>query len=284
MSYDTIGWTSPMVTPEVASLIERIRHTENRISKEFQAIGARRTDELTRTIIVGAARDACAPPLDLSLRLDELCEHCLEARGPLERGPARRMLRERARIHLVLANGSHGLRCRCDLLEMWDAATRREPEIRQFVGEPRWRTAADGTPFTGTKLAAIYGVTPLSPGNETADPEDIPELAEDIVRFATRDDLPPEVVALGLLYLVFRVHPFVDGNGRTARMLSSCLMHRAGYNEATLLAYVDGYRIHRGESCRLSQRVSLGSARTEDHVAFHLNIVQEAQERVCSLL
>lgn len=101
-----------------------------------------------------------------------------------------------------------------------DEATRREPIIREFVDEPRWRTEADGLPFTGTKFAAIFGTMPLDPGNETANPADIPLLVDEIVSFAAREDLPPELVACGMPYLVFRIHPFKDGNGHVLRMLT----------------------------------------------------------------
>jgi hypothetical protein len=210
----------------------------------------------------------------------ELCETCFNATGPFDRVHDRRMLRERARIYLHLARGSFSLRDGADLLALWDEATRREPIIREFVDEPRWRTEADGVPFTGAKFAAIFGTEPLAPGNETANPADIPQLVDEIVSFAARRDLPPELIACGMPYLVFRIHPFKDGNGHVLRMLTCSLMHAAGYHEAMLLAYIDLIRERHNDMCNLSREVSLGKAQTEDHAIFHMSTMVDAQRSV----
>lgn len=272
------------MTPELSKLIREVREDKDRLQLELRRMGERQTDALVRTMVLGTAGAACDPPLSLDLPTDELCERCLTARGPFDRGLDRRMLRERACMHLCLSRGSFALRSGDDLLAIWDDVTRHEPLIRQFVNEPRWRTEADGTPFTGAKMAAIYGARPLAPGDETADPADIPELVSEMVSFAARDDLPPELIAFAMPYLVFRIHPFVDGNGHVMRMLACVLLHSAGYPEPALIVYVDLFRKHRKEICLLSRDVSLGRASTTDHVILHMNLLLGAQRAVLEML
>ena len=284
MAFDELGWEPPEVTPELATLIEHARDTERALLGKLRLLSTRQLDALVRKMVVGGADGACEPPLDPHLGIDELCEACLEVRGPIDRGDDRSLMREHARIHLRLVGDSPAMRSPRDLLALWDEATLRELRIRLFVEEPRWRTAADGVPFTGTRMAALLGPIPLVPGQETADPADIPQLVEVIAGFARRDDLPPEVVALGMYYLIFRIHPFADSNGHTIRMLACDIMHRAGYCEPTLHAYIDARNARHEEMGKLSIDVALGRATPQDHIAFHLNVVLQAQEAVSALL
>ena len=284
MSFDEFGWRPPEVTRELDELITQARDAEQVVRAALGSLSAQEQERFVKSMVMGEDGDACVPPLDLSLGIDELCEACLDARGPFNRGDDRRLLRERARIHMRLSREPLDLRSTQDLLAAWDEATRKEPSIRVFVGEPRWRTEADGTPFTGARMAAIFGPLPLGPGRETADPKDIPQLAKVIVNYLQRDDLPPEVVALGLSYLIFRVHPFMDGNGHTIRMLCCDTLHRVGYSEPTLLAYVNGVYFRHDEMCDLSVDIALGRARTEDQVVFLLGLLRNAQEMVIGSL
>lgn len=63
--------------------------------------------------------------------------------------------------------------------------------------------------------------------------EDLPKLLDELVAFAnTVDDEPfvhPVVRAIGLHFWLSYIHPFVDGNGRTARALFYRSMLRQGY-------------------------------------------------------
>lgn len=62
---------------------------------------------------------------------------------------------------------------------------------------------------------------------------DIPEFAEALCAFANHDDerdfVHPIVKAIVIHFMVAYVHPFVDGNGRTARALFYWYMLRKGY-------------------------------------------------------
>lgn len=76
----------------------------------------------------------------------------------------------------------------------------------------------------------------------------VPELIDDLVRFAARDDLPV-LVHVALAHAQFEtIHPFTDGNGRTGRALMHAMLRARGATpdatvplSAGLLADTDAY-------------------------------------------
>jgi Fic family protein len=61
--------------------------------------------------------------------------------------------------------------------------------------------------------------------------KDVPKLMADMVewiRQAEQAELPTPVVAGLAHYQFVTIHPFMDGNGRTARLLATLLLHRGG--------------------------------------------------------
>ncbi|MDP5185063.1 Fic family protein [Blastococcus sp. BMG 814] len=78
--------------------------------------------------------------------------------------------------------------------------------------------------------------------------DDVPDLIDDLIAFARRDDIPPLVLA-ALAHAQFEtIHPFPDGNGRTGRALIHALLRRYELTRAVtvpvsagLLTDVDGY-------------------------------------------
>ncbi len=61
---------------------------------------------------------------------------------------------------------------------------------------------------------------------------DVPGLMaglEDWVRRAGEEDLPVPILAGLAHYQLVTIHPYYDGNGRTARLLATFLLHRGGY-------------------------------------------------------
>lgn len=62
--------------------------------------------------------------------------------------------------------------------------------------------------------------------------EDVPALMAALVawaRQAEREGVPAPLVAGLMHYQFVTVHPFYDGNGRTARLLATFILHRGGY-------------------------------------------------------
>ena len=62
--------------------------------------------------------------------------------------------------------------------------------------------------------------------------KDVPALVSEMiawVRKAEKENLPVPLVAGLVHYQFVTIHPFYDGNGRTARLLATFLLHRGGY-------------------------------------------------------
>ncbi len=67
------------------------------------------------------------------------------------------------------------------------------------------------------------------------DPKEVPKLMRALNRFVNgKTNLNPLLVP-GIFHFVFiAIHPFVNGNGRTVRVLEDFLLKKAGYNRQTL--------------------------------------------------
>jgi Fic family protein len=82
--------------------------------------------------------------------------------------------------------------------------------------------------------------------------KDVSKLMKELVRWIgdviAAKDLPVPVVAALAHYQFATIHPYFDGNGRTARLLTTLLLHRSGYGlhgiyslEEYYAANLDGY-------------------------------------------
>lgn len=62
--------------------------------------------------------------------------------------------------------------------------------------------------------------------------KDVPELMKDLVAWITKnsDNLPFPLVAGIAHYQYATIHPYIDGNGRTARLLTTLILHLSGYD------------------------------------------------------
>ena len=78
-------------------------------------------------------------------------------------------------------------------------------------------------------LFAVYDSKTGKP--EYIPPEycDIPELIDELVEYVNTTDDHPLIVAAIVHYQLVTIHPFEDGNGRTARLLSGYIMDINGY-------------------------------------------------------
>ena len=95
----------------------------------------------------------------------------------------------------------------------------------------------------GASKEKIGPTHPLPPGvlfavydSKTGNPDyippeycDIPELLDELVEYVNTTDDHPLIVAAVVHYQLVTIHPFEDGNGRTARLLSGYIMDLNGY-------------------------------------------------------
>ena len=78
----------------------------------------------------------------------------------------------------------------------------------------------------------VFAVYDSNTGNpEYIPPEysEIPELLDELVEYVNNTDDHPLIVAAVVHYQLVTIHPFEDGNGRTARLLSGYILDLNGY-------------------------------------------------------
>jgi hypothetical protein len=80
------------------------------------------------------------------------------------------------------------------------------------------------------------GPSPATARYVAPQPHALPELLNDLVRFANSRPDWPFLQAVLLHYQIVMMHPFRDGNGRIARLLAACVLARAQRPLAPLYA------------------------------------------------
>lgn len=58
---------------------------------------------------------------------------------------------------------------------------------------------------------------------------DIPDLLDELVNYVNTTDDHPLIIAAVVHYQLVTIHPFEDGNGRTARLMSGYILNQRGY-------------------------------------------------------
>ncbi len=87
----------------------------------------------------------------------------------------------------------------------------------------------------------IGGKSPMDATFVPPEPADMNQALGDLEKFIHAKDYYPSLIKAGLLHAQFEtIHPFVDGNGRTGRMLITLFLHHAGLLELPVL-YLSGY-------------------------------------------
>ena len=88
------------------------------------------------------------------------------------------------------------------------------------------------------------------------EPEEVPELMKEFVEWLNNiDDVPP-VLAAGIAQHKFvDIHPFIDGNGRTARVLCTLVLYLHGYDFKRLFSLSEFYDTNRPGYYRAIQAV-----------------------------
>lgn len=78
-------------------------------------------------------------------------------------------------------------------------------------------------------LFAVYDADSGNPEYIPPEYSDIPGLLDELVEYVNTTDDHPLIVAAVVHYQLVTIHPFEDGNGRTARLLSGYIMYLNGY-------------------------------------------------------
>ena len=91
--------------------------------------------------------------------------------------------------------------------------------------------------FDGTQFREIVEYTPPNS-------KDVPQLVEgflDWINSPEAKKINPVILAGIAHYEVAKIHPFIDGNGRTARLLATLLLYKSGFDHRRFFALDDYY-------------------------------------------
>ncbi len=122
--------------------------------------------------------------------------------------------------------------------------------------------------------------------------EDVPGLIEDLVKWINLEEakeLDP-ILEAGIVHYEFvRIHPFVDGNGRTARVLATLILYLRGFDTKQFFCLDDYYDSNRQAYYRALQSVNQKSLDLTqwlqyftEGVAVSINAVKERVIRLSS--
>ena len=95
-------------------------------------------------------------------------------------------------------------------------------------GASKEKTGLRGPMPTGY-LFAVYDASTGNADYIPPDYSDIPGLLDELVEYVNQTDDHPLIVAAVVHYQLVTIHPFEDGNGRTARLMSGYILDKEGY-------------------------------------------------------
>ena len=103
-------------------------------------------------------------------------------------------------------------------------------DVQRFVekGASKEKIGLRG-PMPPGVLFAVYDSQTGTPEYIPPEYSDIPGLLDELVDYVNTTDDHPLIVAAVVHYQIVTIHPFEDGNGRTARLLSGYIMDVNGY-------------------------------------------------------
>ena len=102
--------------------------------------------------------------------------------------------------------------------------------VQKYVekGAPKGKIGLRGPTPPGV-LFAVYDSETGNPEYIPPEYKDIPMLLDELVEYVNETDDHPLIVAAVVHYQLVTIHPFEDGNGRTARLLSGYILDVNGY-------------------------------------------------------
>ena len=103
-------------------------------------------------------------------------------------------------------------------------------DVQEYVekGVPAEKIGLRG-PMPPGVLFAVYDSQSGNPDYIPPEYSDVPNLLDELVAYVNTTDDHPLLVAAVVHYQLVTIHPFEDGNGRTARLLSGYILDINGY-------------------------------------------------------
>lgn len=118
------------------------------------------------------------------------------------------------------------------------------------------------------------------------DAKDVPHLVSDLIewlKISSEQNINPVIVAGILHQEIAAIHPFSDGNGRTARAMATLILYERGYDFRRLFALEDYYNKNRAE---YYEAINIGKnyeARKTDMTSWLEYFVKGFQEEIDSI-
>jgi Fic family protein len=84
-------------------------------------------------------------------------------------------------------------------------------------------------------------------------------------------------------YQLVHIHPFLDGNGRTSRLLSTLCLYRAGYDFKRLFTISEFYDQERGEFYKAIQKVRENDMDMTCWIEYFVNGLSTQMQEVATL-
>lgn len=103
-------------------------------------------------------------------------------------------------------------------------------DVQKYIekGAPKEKIGLRG-PMPSCVLFAVYDSQTGNPDYIPPEYSDIPVLLDELVEYVNSTDDHPIIIAAIVHYQLVTIHPFEDGNGRTARLLSGYVLDTNGY-------------------------------------------------------
>src|SRR3989338_5262221 len=123
------------------------------------------------------------------------------------------------------------------LIPKWELKLRKEARIHNAHSS----TSIEGNNLTLDQVAALAENKDIT---AMAKDKDVPRLVSEFLDWLNSDkikEVNPVILAGIVHYETARIHPFIDGNGRTARLMVCLVLYKRGFDHRRFFALDDFY-------------------------------------------
>jgi len=121
--------------------------------------------------------------------------------------------------------------------------------IHRIITKDVMQNAADSGAFRNRQVFVgkrVFDGTSFKEEVEYMPPktDEVPELVKEFIDWLNQDKawgINPVLLAGIMHYEIARIHPFIDGNGRTARLLATLILYLSGFDHRRIFALDDYY-------------------------------------------
>ena len=263
--------------PALSERIAVLRDREAKLVFQMEKTGPLEVNRLCQEHIIqlldeeDAAKIAVTPE-DSGAFLQAVC---LLSRNPFT-AQLRRRVREIARVYRLQAKNAMSLPQDVNgFRQLWELA---------MEGEPRWSEDFPNSAFRDVR--AVIMDAPLLKGNVLrvcSAPKNIHAELAQLLDLLSDNTLMPEIRAVCGFALFEWIHPFMDGNGHTGRMLMNAALGRL-YHLPTLVCFSSETVMGKGRTGNLLDLLRTGEGNLNDFCSGVLAQLEGAQAEAAKIL